>query len=306
MQEVADIIKNGGIVLFPTETVYGIGANGLDCKAVEKVYKAKGRDFKNPINLLVSSKAMIEQVSKDITKMEYKLIEAFFPGPLTIILKKKDIVPNIVTAGRDTVGVRMPSGKIALKLIEEAGVPIAAPSANLSGSPSGTNLNDIIEEFKNKVDYIIDGGECDIGLESTIVKVVDEVPHILRPGAITEEEIEKIAGKVVLDYENTTNNLLPSNKQNHYKTKNKSILIYDKNEKKQIEKVEEVANKYKNVVIVSCSEHCKYYKQRQVLDMGSKNNLQEISKNIFRLLRKADNLNPEIIIIEGVENKRNW
>lgn len=307
IKEAAQVIKNGGIVLFPTETVYGIGANGLNSKAVEKVYKAKGREFKNPINLLVSSNKMIEEIAENITKMEYKLMEAFFPGPLTIILKRKNIIPDIVTAGRDTVGVRMPSGDVAIKLVEEANVPIAAPSANLSGMPSGTNLEDIIEEFKDKVDYIINGGECDIGLESTIVKVVDNVPHILRPGAITETQIKKVTGtEVVLDFESTTNLLLPSNNHKHYKTKNKSVLVYDENSRKQIENIKKLSNKYENVVIISCREHCNEYKGKKVLDMGSKTDLKEISKNIFSLLRKADKLNPEVIIIEGVEKKRNW
>ena len=197
LKEPASIIKNDGIVLFPTETVYGIGANGLSSTAVEKVYKAKGRSTKNPINLLVSGKEMIESIAKDITELEYKLMEAFFPGPFTIILKRKD---------------------------EEAGVPIAAPSANLSGKPSGTNLNDIIEEFEDKVDYIIDGGDSQIGLESTIVKVVEDVPHILRPGAITDVQIKEIAGDVILDYLKKTNNvLLPSNSMEHYRTSSRCV-----------------------------------------------------------------------------------
>lgn len=303
LQEPASIIKNDGIVLFPTETVYGIGANGLSSTAVEKVYKAKGRSTKNPINLLVSNIDMIESIAKDITKMEYKLMEAFFPGPFTIILKKKDIVPNIVTAGGDTVGVRMPSGEIARKLVEEAGAPIAAPSANLSGKPSGTNLNDIIEDFQNKVDYIIDGGDSQIGLESTIVKVVNEVPHILRPGAITDIQIKEVAGNVVLDYlEKAKNELLPSNAMEHYKTSSRCILVYD--DEKQVDNVRTLLSKYDNAVVICCNENYNNYDLKNVLTMGHKNDFEEISKNIFRLLRKADSLKPEIIIVEGIQEKR--
>ena len=189
LKEPAKIIKHGGIVVFPTETVYGIGTNGLNTNAVEKLYKVKQRPLSKPISLLVNSIDMINEIAKDITKLEYVLIKEFFPGPLTIILKKKEIVPNIVTANLDTVGVRMPANEITLKLIEYSGVPIATPSANISGKPSGINLKEIMKEFKGKVDYYIDGGTSKIGLASTIVQVIDGVPNILRQGAITEKQI---------------------------------------------------------------------------------------------------------------------
>ncbi len=192
LNEPAKIIKNGGIVVFPTETVYGIGTNGLNEQAVEKLYKVKKRPKNKPISLLVSDIKMINQIAKDITELEYKLIETFFPGPLTIILKKKDCVPNIVTSNGDTVGIRMPQGEIARKLIEYAGIPIATPSANITGKPSGIELKNIIKDFDEKVDYYIDGGKCDIGISSTIVKVIDGVPKILRQGSITKEEIDRV------------------------------------------------------------------------------------------------------------------
>lgn len=301
LQKVAGIIKNDGIVLFPTETVYGIGANGLSKKAVEKVYKAKGRSIKNPINLLVSDIKMIESVAKDITELEYKLMDVFFPGPFTIILKKKDIVPNIVTAGGDTVGVRMPSGEIALKLVQESGVPIAAPSANLSGCLSGTNLNDIIGDFENKVDCIIDGGDSKIGLESTIVKVVDGVPHILRPGAITDVQIKDVAGDVVLDYLNK-NEFLPSSDMAHYNIKNRCVLV--KADKGQVDKVNAILEQYNNAVVICCNENACKYNSKVILNMGAKDNLEAVSRNIFRLLREADRSNPDVIVIEGIEEKR--
>lgn len=303
LQKVAGIIKNDGIVLFPTETVYGIGANGLSKKAVEKVYKAKGRSIKNPINLLVSDIKMIESVAKDITELEYKLMDVFFPGPFTIILKKKDVVPNIVTAGGDTVGVRMPSGEIALKLVQESGVPIAAPSANLSGCLSGTNLNDIIGDFENKVDCIIDGGDSKIGLESTIVKVVDGVPHILRPGAITDVQIKDVAGDVVLDYLNK-NEFLPSSDMAHYNIKNRCVLV--KTDKGQVDKVNAILEQYDNAVVICCNENACKYNSKVILNMGAKDNLEAVSRNIFRLLREADRSNPDVIVVEGVEEKRPW
>lgn len=201
IKEPAEIIKKGGIVIFPTETVYGIGANGLDEKAVKKLYDIKQRPLNKPISLLVSDMNMVNEIAQDITELEYKLMENFFPGPLTIVLKKKDIVSDIVTAEQDTVGIRMPSGEIARKLIEYAKVPIATPSANISGKSSGTNLDEIMEDFEGKVDYFIDGGDSKLGIASTIVKVVDGIPYILRQGTITKEQIEEIAGKVILKCE---------------------------------------------------------------------------------------------------------
>ena len=190
--EPAKIIKNGGLVIFPTETVYGVGANGLNKNAIKKIYEAKQRPLNKPISLLVSNIDMIENVAKDITNIEYSIIEKFFPGPLTIILKKKETIPDILTAGSDTIGIRMPANDIALNLINYAGVPLATPSANLSGKPSGTNLNDIIKDFDGNVDCFIDDGPSKIGLASTIVKVVDGVPHILRQGSISIDEINSV------------------------------------------------------------------------------------------------------------------
>lgn len=189
LKEVANIIKDGGIVIFPTETVYGIGVNGLNETAIKKLYEVKQRPINKPISLLVNSIEMIEKVAKDITEIEYDLIKKFLPGPLTIVLKKKDIVPDIVTAGFDTVGIRMPENEIAQKLVEYAGVPIATPSANISGRPSGTNLKEIMKDFNNKVDYFIDGGVSKIGVASTIVQVINGNPYILRKGKISEEQI---------------------------------------------------------------------------------------------------------------------
>ncbi len=195
LKEPAKIIKHGGIVVFPTETVYGIGTNGLNEKAVKKLYAIKQRPLSKPISLLVNSIDMINEIAKDITKLEYALIKEFFPGSLTIILKKKEIVPDIVTANSDTVGVRMPANEIALKLIEYSEVPIATPSANISGRTSGTNIDDIMKDFDGKVDWCIDDGPSKIGLASTIVQVVNGIPNILRQGAITEEQIKYVCSK---------------------------------------------------------------------------------------------------------------
>ena len=189
LKEISEIIKNGGIVVFPTETVYGIGTNGLNKEAISRLYEVKQRPTSKPISLLVSSIEMVDMVAKDITDMEYKLMDKFFPGPLTIILKKKNIVPDNLTNNTDTVGIRMPDNIIAKKLIEYAKVPIATPSANISGKPSGTDINYIMENFKDKVDYYIDGGQSKLGIGSTIVKVENGYPLILREGSISKEQI---------------------------------------------------------------------------------------------------------------------
>ena len=200
LEEVANLIKKGKIVIFPTETVYGIGTNGLDENAIKRLYEVKKRPLSKPINLLVSDIKMVERISKNISNIEYKLMKNFFPGPFTIILNKGEIVPDILTANGNTVGVRMPDGESARKLVEYAEVPIAAPSANISGKPSGTNLETIKKDFNDKiVDCFIDGGESKLGIASTIVKVIDDVPHILRIGSISEQDIKNVVGKVIVD-----------------------------------------------------------------------------------------------------------
>lgn len=196
LKEPAQIIKNGGIVVFPTETVYGIGTNGLDEIAIKQLYRVKKRPIDKPISLLVGNIPMIEMVAKDITREEYALIKAFMPGPLTIILKKKDNISNILTANEDTVGIRMPENDIALNLIKYVGGPVATPSANISGKASGTNIQNIIKDFGDSVDYYIDGGNSKIGKASTIVKIINGEPHILRIGAITEEQIRKVLNSI--------------------------------------------------------------------------------------------------------------
>lgn len=301
LNKAANIIKNGGLVLFPTETVYGLGTNALNSNSVEKIFVAKGRNIKNPINLLVSDMQMVEMVATNISKLEYKLIENFFPGPFTIILQKKDIIPSIVTANRDTIGVRMPSGNIAKKLVEYSGVPIAAPSANISGKLSGTSFDDIYDDFKNKVDCMIDGGNVSIGIESTIVQVIDNVPHILRPGSITSEQIEKVCGITPVKDYNTNSSFIPSSKFSHYSLNSKTMVVYSDDNEKMIKKITELATCYSNCVILSQHKNINSYNINHVLDMG--NNLEEIAQKLFTILKEADNLSPDIIIIEGLKQE---
>lgn len=299
------ILKKGGIVLFPTETVYGIGTNGLDEKAVEKIYSIKKRDRKNPTNLLVSNMKMVETIAQDISPIEYKLMEAFFPGPFTIILKKKKIVPNIVTANSDLVGVRMPDSSIAKKLVELAGVPIAAPSANISGKLSGTALTNIIDEFAAHLDFAINGGESKIGMESTVVRVIDNVPHILRPGSITPEQIKKIAGNVVLEENKTP--ILPSSNIKHYQLGINTTLIYSENNQKMVDAIIKLSKDYTNSIVLCCTENAKFYRTekslKNVIAVASKDNLENYTKKLFSCLQKASSLSSDMLLIEGVKKE---
>lgn len=189
--EGAKFIKKGGIVVFPTETVYGIGTNSLNDAGLKKLYELKDRPINKPISVLISNKEMINKVAKNITERQWKVISKFFPGPLTIVLDKQDYLSDILTAGLNTIGVRMPDNEIALKLIELVGVPLATSSANISGEPAFTNLSSIQEVFKDKIDYYIDGGDSKIGVASTVVRVTDDDVIILREGTISKEQIEE-------------------------------------------------------------------------------------------------------------------
>lgn len=309
LEEAGQIIRSGGLVLFPTETVYGLGANGLDEVAVKKIFKAKGRSADNPLILHISDFNMLNEIACGITEIEHKLMNAFWPGPFTIILNRKPIVPNAVTASLDTVGIRMPSNEIANKLISYSGVPIAAPSANISGKPSGTNINDIFDELSEKVDCIINGGPTDVGLESTVVRVIDGIPTILRPGKITPEDIKDVIGKVQIDkhifskLEDGEKVLSPGMKYKHYAPNSKCMLVYSDNNELLVNKINEISNLYKTPLILSTSENVQKYEGKLVIDIGSKYNLNEIAKNIFTDLRKVDKFNPDIVLVEGVKQE---
>ncbi len=313
INEAAQIIKNGGLVVFPTETVYGIGANGLDANAVEKIFIAKGRKQDNPLILHISNKKMLEQIAQNINPIEEKLMEAFWPGPFTIILDRKPCVPNIVTGGLDTVGVRMPSGEIAKSLIEISNCPIAAPSANISGKPSGTTIEDIFEELKDRVDCIIDGGKTEVGLESTVVRVIDGIPNILRPGKITPDEIKEAVGSVKIDkhileqtiVEQNEKVLSPGMKYKHYAPNAECLLVYSEDNEKMVSKIKNIAKTKERVTIVSCLENIEQYENitNSLINIGSAENLNEISKNIFSVLREIDKRKQDLVIIEGVKQE---
>lgn len=308
LEEVIENLRKGNLVVFPTETVYGIGANALDDTATKKIYLAKGRPSDNPLIVHVSDREMLNRYVSEISDIEEKLINNFMPGAFTIILKKSKDIPDSVSAGLDTIGIRMPSNKIAHEIIEKSGVPIAAPSANVSGKPSGTNLEDIKKELLDKVSIMIDGGDSDIGLESTVVKVIDGVPVILRPGKVSKEDIEKVIGKAKV-HENVFNKIedgqkveSPGMKHKHYAPITKCILVCCDNEEKQISEINNLL-KENNACVIGFEEHKEKLATDKFISIGNKDDLNEISKNIFSSLRKADTMGCELVIIEGTKKE---
>lgn len=197
IKQAAEIIKEGGLVAFPTETVYGLGADALNAEAVGKVYAAKGRPSDNPMIVHISSKDDILKLTPRITADMQKLMDAFWPGPLTMVVPALEIIPKVTTGGLDTVGIRMPSEPAAAELIHLSGVPIAAPSANLSGKPSPTSYKHVADDLDGRIDGIIAGGDCDAGIESTVVDMTEDIPSVLRPGIITAEQLSEALGKKV-------------------------------------------------------------------------------------------------------------
>lgn len=307
IEEAAKMIKEGGVVLFPTETVYGIGANALNDDAVKKIFIAKGRAQDNPLILHISDMEMLSKIAENISELEYSLMDAFWPGPFTIVLNKKNGIANIATCNGDTVGVRMPSNKMAHDLIKSSKLPIAAPSANISGRPSGTNLQDIIEELRDKVDYILDGGESDIGLESTVVRVIDNEVRILRPGKITKEDIEKVVRNVEIDKNimgqlaKSEKVLSPGMKYRHYAPTTHCTLVYSEDNVKMTNEILKIAKTNKKAIILATTENIERYAEFKCLDIGSQNNLLEISHNIFSSLRQIDTYEVDVAIIEGIK-----
>ena len=312
LKVICNLIKNGELVIFPTETVYGIGANALDKDAVSKIFIAKGRPADNPLIVHIADKRDIEKYVREVTPVEQKLIDTFMPGPFTLILPKKDIIPDIVSGGLDTIGIRMPSNVIARGIISFSGVPVAAPSANVSGKPSGTSIDDIRKELEGRVSAIIDGGETEIGLESTVVKVIHEIPVILRPGKVTDKDIIDAVGFAKYDnkiFEKVTEEQIvesPGMKYKHYAPETKCKMVYCEDELDQIFYINRYIRQYKgDVVLLSFDEHREkiVISDSRFISLGSKDNLEEIAKNIYSALRKADSIKAEVILIEGVKRE---
>lgn len=305
IKSLGQIIKNGGLVAFPTETVYGLGANAYNEDAVKSIFVAKGRPSDNPLIVHFADVGDILEAVVEMPEDAKKLFEHFSPGPLTVILKKSDKIGNAVTAGLDTVAVRIPSDKIARELIKSSGVPIAAPSANLSGKPSPTISKHVIEDMTGRIDAIIDGGDCEVGLESTVIDMSSETPVILRPGGITFEAIKKIIPDVTLDkhiLKSVNSNDKPKSpgmKYKHYAPDADVTVIegdINKVNLKIIELLKE--NKSKRCGVISISN----YKYDADLILNTGNNNKEYAKNLFRVLREFDEHKIDVVFAEFVND----
>lgn len=308
LKPAADILKKGGLVAFPTETVYGLGAVYNNDDALKGIFKVKGRPGDNPLIVHIWKIEQLDQLVETIHPEYQCLINAFWPGPLTLIFPKKAEVSSLVTAGLNTVAVRMPSHPVSRVLFQLTDLPVAAPSANLSGSPSPTLGTHVKHDFDGKIPIIIDSGSCDAGIESTVFAFSGNQPYILRPGSITREMLEKVLGKPVISVSpgEVERPQAPGMKYRHYAPEAPVIMVEGNNEL-VVEKInqliqEKIQEKSLNfqVVILSTTENLNQYPRGRVLDMGSKNNLDEAAKRIYQLLRQCDKLKADLVIIEGM------
>jgi len=297
-----EIIRSGGLVAFPTETVYGIGANALDEEALLKIYKAKGRPSDNPLIMHISNVDCLPKYVNEISDKALSLIEAFWPGPLTLVFNKSDLVPSIVTGGLNTVAIRMPKHPIAKNIIEQAGLPVAAPSANLSGKPSPTRGQHVIDDLSGRVDMIIDGGKAHLGLESTVLDVSGDIPCILRPGSITHSMIEEVVGTVHYDAHLSDESSVPKApgmKYKHYAPKGTLKIVSGEEEVKVINYINSEGQKLieqgRKVGVIT-PEHAKGEFNLSVVEsIGHIDNPTEIGSNLFKILRKMDDANVDDI-----------
>jgi L-threonylcarbamoyladenylate synthase len=309
IEKAAEIIKRGGTVVFPTETVYGLGANALNPLAVKGVFIAKGRPQDNPLIVHVAD-MNFEKYVQDIPAVAKKLMQKYWPGPMTIILNKSKLIPYETSAGLDSVGIRMPSNIVARELILKSGVPIAAPSANTSGKPSPTDIERCIEDLDGKVDFIIGGEKCEVGLESTIIDCTVYPPCVLRPGGITMEMLKEVDENIFIDpavMKKPQENLrpkAPGMKYRHYAPK-APVKIVEGDLQKTIAKINEIVQNYidddKTVGIMATDETLSQYPAGIAISLGSRKDMKSICKSLFEVLRVFDDKNVDIIISEGFE-----
>lgn len=309
INEAGRIIKNGGLVAFPTETVYGLGGNALDEKASQKIYLAKGRPSDNPLIVHICRMEDIYSISEEVPETARKLAEAFWPGPLTMILKKNGKIPYATTGGLETVAVRMPAHKVALAFIEAAGGYVAAPSANTSGKPSPTLARYVAEDMDGRIDMIIDGGGNRIGLESTIIDLTEEVPVILRPGYITKKMLEKVLGRVETDravMRDGTGQIprAPGMKYRHYSPEGE-LTIISGSERKVVEEINrrsaEMSGRGERVGIIGTDHTVALYKGTSVKNAGNREDEAAIARTLYRILREFDEEGITVIYSESFE-----
>ena len=311
IREAGNILRNGGLVAFPTETVYGLGGDALNAESSGKIYAAKGRPSDNPLIVHIAGMEELSKIVRKIPEEAYLLAEHFWPGPLTMIFEKSDCVPLETTGGLETVAVRMPSNKIARALIRVSGGYIAAPSANLSGRPSPTVAKYVIEDLDGRVDMIIDGGEVNIGLESTIIDLTGDKPMILRPGYITEEMLEETIGSVEIDQTIIEGNSkqapkAPGMKYRHYAPKG-NLTIIEGEADRVVDYINEQLRIYRKngskTGVIATDETAAKYQADSVKSAGKRKDEDQIARQLFRILREFDDEGVEIIYAESFEGR---
>ncbi len=302
----AEALKNGKLVVFPTETVYGLGADALNPEAVKSIFLAKGRPSDNPLIVHISDIEQLDQLVVNVSEVAKKLMDAFWPGPLTLVMEKSEIIPDIITAGLDTVAIRMPSDPIALELISKSGVPVAGPSANISGKPSPTSEEHVIQDLNHRVDVIIRGGNTTVGLESTVLDVTCNPPKILRPGYITDEDIKKIAGDVAYDPYLKDKNQVPKSpgmKYKHYSPDAEVIIIKGpKTIEKMIEIKESNERNGMNVGIMATQEILSHF-SGLTCSLGDEEDMESVANQLFYCLRELDVKGVDVILTHAVEKQ---
>jgi len=309
----AEIIRRGGLVAFPTETVYGLGADALNPEAVARIYAAKKRPPDNPIIVHVASEEEVYKLSENVPESASVLMNSFWPGPLTLVLKASKIVPKTTTGGLDTVAIRMPSLEIALALIRESAVPIAAPSANLAGRPSPTTAEHVKQDLAGKIDLILDAGPTKVGVESTVLDLTTDPPQILRPGGVTYEQLKRVLDRVELEPSVVADRQVrlvqarsPGMKHKHY-APNAEIVVVEGKLNAIARKVQELADYYtkmkKKVGILATDETESRYRADVVKSLGDRKDLATTARNLFKRLREFDEENVDVIIAEGVTPK---
>ena len=307
IQQAAEVIRAGGLIAFPTETVYGLGANATDADAVSRIFSAKGRPASDPIIVHIAALEALDFVAQNIPELARRLGEQFFPGPLTLVLRRSEAIPPNVSAGRDTVAVRMPSHPVARALIHAAGVPVAAPSANTFSRPSATTAQHVLEDLNGHVDIILDGGATPIGVESTVLDLTGETPVVLRPGGVSLEMLASYIPNITwqpkyLQTDETAAS--PGQLIKHY-SPNAAVLLFDGEREAVLQRMletvrEEIAQEQK-VGVLTVEEERPIFEAMavQVVSLGLEHNVEQISANLFAALRELDRLEVDLILAHG-------
>jgi len=308
LKEAGEIIKKGGTVIFPTETVYGLGADAENDEAVKNIFVAKGRPSDNPLIVHVDEFDKIFRYVKEVTPNAKKLADKYWPGPMTLILEKKECISNLVSAGLNTVGIRIPESVEARQFLKYCDLPVAAPSANISGTPSPTTASHVTHDMMGRVDAIICGEPCKVGVESTVIDVTGDVPVILRPGGVTPEMVKEVCGDVIIDknVNGTTTSEKPKSpgmKYKHYAPDADVILVEGIDAEDISKKILDIANNCDEKFIILCSEETKCkFESFNVMCLGSRNNPKTIARSLFDAFRKCDDLGYGVIILESIED----